>query len=248
MRLTGEIVTNEQQIRKTTNYNQFEKIIGNRDVDIAHVNELVARIAQYNMLAQFPIVVTQDGYIVDGQHRLEAARVSKLPIYYVVSEESLESIIVALINSSQLHWRIINFVDFYVQQGNPQYIWLKEIYEDHKISIANLLSLFTGHNKTTVLKRGELQLFRSEEEQDILLDMLAAYLALKDSFTLQVWEDMDFVQALRTMFEQVSAQNIKEELSRYAKPITLQNAKNDYLRLFEGIFNRRKRGKKIRFF
>jgi hypothetical protein len=247
--INGETVATELQIRKTNNYDQFRRIVGNRPINMAHVNDLVARIAKHNMLAQFPIVVTRDGYLIDGQHRLAAASANNWDIYFIVSPVDLEDIIVALINSSQVNWNIGNYVDFFAQKGNAQYIWLKQLAETRKVSIANLLSLFKGNNETKLLKKGELVLYQTADEQAILLDMLNGYLSLRDTFLRPVWKDMDFVQALRVMFQQVTVAEIQEYVAKYNKQILPQSSRNDYLRLFEDIFNkRRSAGTKVRFF
>ena len=80
-------------IVKTTDYSIFKKINGNRGISHSHVTKLTAAIARRNLLQLFPIIVNEKMEIVDGQHRLWAAKRLKLPIYYEkMKEAGLEEI------------------------------------------------------------------------------------------------------------------------------------------------------------
>ena len=71
----------------TTDYGRFKLLEENRPLDTAHVNKLVHAIKYQNLLDQKPIDVTADFEVIDGQHRLEAARTLNTPIYFRVLTE-----------------------------------------------------------------------------------------------------------------------------------------------------------------
>ena len=83
------------QIYSTKDYEQFKVVVGNRPINIEHVNKLIASIAQENLLKNFPGFISSDGYLIDGQHRLIAAKSNKLAFFFTVSEKVIEKHLIA---------------------------------------------------------------------------------------------------------------------------------------------------------
>src|SRR5436309_3192914 len=97
--------TTHIQVYETSNYEEFKFIIGNRTLSQLHVKELTKSIKQKNFLPQTPIIINSDCEIIDGQHRLLAAKTLQLPIYYIIHENStLEDAI--MLNTSLQNWGI----------------------------------------------------------------------------------------------------------------------------------------------
>ena len=71
-------------IYKTTDYSQFKFLPGNRKIA---GNILIESILEKNKLATHPIVVSKDMFVIDGQHRLDAASSLGIPIYYIIDED-----------------------------------------------------------------------------------------------------------------------------------------------------------------
>jgi hypothetical protein len=71
----------ESAIYKTTDYDIFKTLAENRPISVKQVGKLVREIQRKNMLHIKPIDVTADMEVVDGQHRLAAARELGVPIY-----------------------------------------------------------------------------------------------------------------------------------------------------------------------
>jgi hypothetical protein len=76
-------------IQKSTNYDIFKKIEWNRSVDKGNFQKLLAENRDNFQLHRFPILVTKDYKIIDGQHRFEVAKEIGSPIYYI-KEDSLD--------------------------------------------------------------------------------------------------------------------------------------------------------------
>lgn len=68
-------------MEKTKNYSLFKKYAKNRDIDGRHVEKLIASIKTANLLDCEPILVNEKMEVIDGQHRLEAAKSLNLDIY-----------------------------------------------------------------------------------------------------------------------------------------------------------------------
>lgn len=75
-------------MKSTTNYDMFKFRDDNRTkIRKRHVDTLAESIQRNNQLEKHPIVVNQDMEIINGQHRLCAAKELGIPVYYIVQEE-----------------------------------------------------------------------------------------------------------------------------------------------------------------
>lgn len=123
------------EILQSTDYLKFQKIEGNRKISKAHVDSLVESIKKKNLLNLRPIIVDENFFVLDGQHRLEAAKQCEVPIYYIVcnSEKFKE---ITKLNQNQKNWRLIDFLNFYaVNFKNAIYIDLLNFTNEREIPL-----------------------------------------------------------------------------------------------------------------
>ncbi len=70
-------------IKKTKNYEMFTFREDNREkIDQSHVQRLVFSIEKRNLLELRPIIVNEKFEVIDGQHRLMAAKFLDVEIFY----------------------------------------------------------------------------------------------------------------------------------------------------------------------
>lgn len=240
------------KILQTKNYDQFKMISGNRPVDINHVNHLVSLNSQENLLWMFPATVTKDNYLFDGQHRLEACRANDWDFYYIVSDKTLAELgdtIVALTNTAQKRWNLIDFIHYYVLHKKEQYIFLQQLLDTYGMTHSNILTLASGASQAKAIKRGELKLFSTDEDKQIIIDMLEGYKLLKDIVPYNVWIHRSFVASLRTVFGNMSAEELKSEIVRSNAILERKINSTEYLRELENVVNYRRSEKNYtRFF
>jgi len=98
-------------IQKTTNYDQFKLFHSNRQI---LPQRLIQSIKKKNLLESHPILVSKDFRIIDGQHRWEAARQLKVPLYYIIEDGLEESDIP--ICQVQRPWSLDDFLDFFANK------------------------------------------------------------------------------------------------------------------------------------
>jgi len=67
------------------NLSRFRFSAENRPINERHLTRLVSAIKEKNLLQDFPILVSYDMVIIDGQHRLLAAQKLGLPIFYRIA-------------------------------------------------------------------------------------------------------------------------------------------------------------------
>src|SRR5271157_6057712 len=119
------------EILETTDYEIFKKVTGNREIDPAHVCRLATSIEKKNMLNVRPIIVNERMEIVDGQNRLEAAKLLGCTVYYLILKGA-DYEEVALLNSNQKNWAQSDYLKMYAKQGYPHYKRLLGFVHKHK--------------------------------------------------------------------------------------------------------------------
>ena len=114
----------EIKIFKTFEYSKFKFHISNRDLRPNLVQNLKELIEKNGFVPLFFIIVDKYFCIKDGQHRFEAARLLKAPIYYVIVDKfDMKDVVDA--NSSRGNWWFKNYLKTYCNEGYDNYIVLK---------------------------------------------------------------------------------------------------------------------------
>lgn len=103
-------------IEQTTDYDIFKSFISNREVDPKHVKRLARSLKRRNLMYLKPVLVNSGMYVIDGQHRVEACRLISEPVYYLKTD-SLTRTDIAILNTAQLNWRQLDFINFYAIEG-----------------------------------------------------------------------------------------------------------------------------------
>lgn len=153
-------------IQKTQNYNQFKFFESNRDVNCNH---LIESIKKKNLLATHPILVTPELYVIDGQHRLEAAKYLQTPIYYIIDQKLDEDCIPTC--QVQRGWVIPNFINFY-RRKIPDYQFVYDMVQKHKLSEHFILDcLCDRFGVFKVVRDGSFRIKGDKAKFDKLFDM-----------------------------------------------------------------------------
>ena len=240
------------KILSTKDYDQFKTVIGNREVSVTQVNRLVKDISTINMLWMYPGTISKDGYIIDGQHRLAACKANGWEFYYLVSDKTLSELgdtVVALINTAQKRWEIRDFIKYHAAHGKEQYVYLTQLKHTYKMTDTIILTLVSGVSQARAIKRGELKIFSTEEDKQVVVDLLDGYKTVCAVVPFPVAQSRAFVSALRTVFGSMPAEELRDEIIR--SNITIEKKINvqEQLRQLEDVVNYRKSEKNhIRFF
>ena len=102
------------EIRTTSSYSIFNKVIGNRDLDKQNLQRIKESIS--NIGLQMPILVNKNNSIIDGQHRLQAAKELNIPVCYIISQDTAEDNIDQLQISKK--WTALDFCNKNALKGN----------------------------------------------------------------------------------------------------------------------------------
>ncbi len=145
-------MSNIIQIHITKEYDKFKKFKGNRDLCSLHLRTLISSIQSNNFLSSHPIIVDSNMYVIDGQHRLEAAKTVGVPIHYLIDDNFTEQ---NLIQSNVIvkKWGIENFLKLFADaKSNPVYIELQMMMKETKLSPRALLFLLKDHVNNDIMR------------------------------------------------------------------------------------------------
>lgn len=149
-----------QEILSTKDYGLFKEFNSNRELDDKHVRRLARKISEKNLLHINPIIVDADMYIIDGQHRLEAAKELGVPIYYMVSNRTSRSDISKL-NSNKKNWKTMDYINFHTVEKVRNFVELSKFmnhYEHLSPSAAIALCCTTLSRNTRELQEGRVDI------------------------------------------------------------------------------------------
>jgi len=146
------------QVFETKNYDLFSFLVENRQLNSAHVAQLVKSMQEEVLLS--PIIVNEDYNIIDGQHRFEARRNLNLPIpYFVCPGYGLSE--VQRLNSVNKTWKNIDFVESFSSLGYESYSKIKQLNDAYPaIPLVVIIFVIAGKPKQD---KNFLYYFRSGE-------------------------------------------------------------------------------------
>lgn len=142
-------------VYKTYDLSIFKPITGNRVPNLQHIRRLVDSIKMRGMKCN-PILINENYEVIDGQHRLAAAKECKTFIYYIMIEGYNLSDVQTL-NLNQKNWTRKDFMDGYASIGIESYIklkWFSEKNDDYLLSdcIAFCSNITSGTTNTLSMK------------------------------------------------------------------------------------------------
>ena len=149
--LRDKMSTGKKIYQETNDYKRFRFFPFNRPIVQSHVKSLAESIALKNDMDRYPVHVTQDMEIIDGQHRMKACEMLGIGVKYVVIKDFQKSDIGRL-NKNQLKWSRKNWLHWYAESGNAHYQKLQTFMTDEKMRLTDTLVMLYGKNRKEALK------------------------------------------------------------------------------------------------
>lgn len=215
-------------VYSTTNYDQFNTILGNREVNRANVKKIMTSMRIEHL--KVPAIVNKRGEICDGQHRRQACKELGLPFYFIILP-NYELKEVQEINANQRNWRDMDFLYSFVKRDEEDrgtftpYVTALEMVQHYDISLISLLTIvYEGNTNKTVVEHFKAGKMTIDQEEIILitdiiddLKNIKTYLPNK-AFTKNF---ISVFMALRTFEEYNVTQLLKGLDSNHLQTITL---------------------------
>ena len=232
-------------MKKTNNYSIFQYVNGNRDINPGHVRKLVQSISKQNLLEFNPIMVGSDMVIIDGQHRLAAAKELGLPIYYNQVTGDLDTVI--LMNNNSKNWSVSDFVNSYIELGNENYQILKDFKQKWGVAYTTATRLLAGvkindaGGRTEDLRNGDFKVDPNNNAEQLMV-WIDSFSDFADAV---IRRNRSFISAVEELVSkgEITKAGLKHKLEVAGKLLFRQNTKQDYLRQLESIINYKSRAK-----
>jgi len=143
MTVAAEDPQEENNILSTRQYGIFRFDPANRPIDPKHLGELIEAIQEENLLHLFPIIVSRNFVVTDGQHRLRAAEFLNLPIYYIISDRMRQEHARKLSKLNK-NWSVKDNLHHWCELGLTDYRLLREFWAEHRwLTLTSAASLAT---------------------------------------------------------------------------------------------------------
>jgi hypothetical protein len=232
-------------MESTTNYSMFKDFSSNREIDPKHVKQLVREIEKRNLLSVNPILVDKDFHIIDGQHRLEAAKALKIPIYYIIGDVRRDDI--SKINSCQKNWNQMDYINYYTIEGRPAYVKISNLinhYPQFQTSALIALSNPELRRCSEDIRRGDLDSINADfarEVCDIIIKLNEKYLY---GFVFDSRFPIALAKAMNT--EGFNLDNLLKKIDDSPRSFVACHTVREYLTMIEDVYNFQLSKNKIR--
>lgn len=240
------------KIESTSEYGMFKKVKGNRPVSHVHTVNLIRSIERENLLAANPIIVNREMEVIDGQHRLEAAKEMGEPIYYVVSADARIDDVM-LLNATTKTWGSGEYARSYAERGLNEYASLVGFCKRHDMSVSCSLDLLWGEDRAVNLGR-KFKDGKFSSPRWAQAEREAEYAeTLRPFMDYRVLKSKAFYRAVRTLFRREDIADLGPELlAKYQaskRKILVGGDIVSYMRQFEDTVNwHRKDGWSVRIY
>lgn len=237
-------------IKATTDYDSFKFRSDNRKSDRNHVENLMTSIMQGNDLHLHPIIVNEDKEVIDGQHRLMAARKLEVPIYYVVDED-FDPIKMVVFNTTQKRWATNDYLNYWCEQGREDYLKLREFVDDVGFSLTNTIRWMNAHGarQYVAFRKGAFK-FRIDEKRlrgIMHSKKLMLYMKERNFKPTSIYNQSAFHEAMQKFFTDPVVDSDRFFQKLEISPFSLLQTRSwqSYIEQFADIYNY-KMGKKSR--
>lgn len=186
------------------NYKMFRLNPANRPVDSAKLEKLVAAIQKKNWLHAYPINVSKEMEVIDGQHRLKAAERLGLEVYFqIINEMTIED--AAEINQQVTKWTLAGWLHHFCALGKIEYLTLRGFVEEFPwLSVSQAARLCNQGGGGVTRKAGDLtfnEMFGQGHyaANNIHNARRVARMAVDFKKWVTFWKDGAFMKALRNL-------------------------------------------------
>lgn len=226
-------------VYKTTNYDCFKFLVGNRSVEEERKEKIRSSIKKVGLIPN-PILCNENMEIIDGQARYLVCRELELPIYFVVEHGIGINECIAM-NVNQKAWKTMDYVSSYANRGNINFIRLKRfLCSNNKYNLnLKLWAMFrtSATNKLKDIKEGNIII--SDQNLRDAYDMLAFF---DNFYGIKTNRQTEFYMAIGYcyIFPEVDNRILIKKLENSRAFVNIANVR-DAISVIEDEYNKRLR-------
>jgi len=147
----------ELVIKSTSDYKKFKPLSGNRKVNEPHLKRL--RKSMENKVLISPVIVNENFEVIDGQHRIQVLKEMSSPVHYLmVKGYGLNEM--QLLNSASRNWAADDFLNAYIEAGNPEYVKYKQFKDKYGWGHNECMRILSGDELRSIdsFRNGKLKI------------------------------------------------------------------------------------------
>lgn len=234
------------KIQRSTNYSEFAFLQTNRPIDTENskYRDLFKSMKKLGWVPSFPATVFMKNgkkFLIDGQNRFTAAKEQGKAIIYVVVDVNYD--IPDLVSSFRA-WSSNDFAASIAAKGNAHYVKLVEFHKKHGISAnrAACLLLAREHqmrdssgSATAALRAGTFKFTESGRLHAETVLRVCSYLPKK----LRKNRAANAAIARICLVDEINVETLIQKITSNNPQIIPKITVDDYLHLFEDIYNKR---------
>lgn len=232
------------KIYMTRDYGKFKFLEYNRETNRNHIDKLKESLSQKNDMNLNPVVVTPSFELVNGQHRMIAAKELGIPVYYVIDYDFTPDKLFTH-NTLQKSWNSEDVLKYYVNQGYEQYMQFERFLKKYDLTIHSYKNLIrpSGNGGTffEVFRTGAFKHVNTPEDFHVLnCYQSVKKLLIDEGFKYpKIFTNRSFLMALR-LFVLEPSFNLDRFLDRLSIKFSLikrTQTYDTYLEIFCSIYN-----------
>ena len=230
----------KMKLFETSEYSIFKSHAQNRNLHEKSVKKMEESILKYGLIQ--PIIVSSDGYIIDGQHRLSACMRLGRDVTYVVNY-SLTSKAVMEANNTQKKWTADDWVKHYAELGNVDYISLRNCTKKWSKRLTSGKIQYAFYKGTTSpsssIKKGEYKI-DFETGESVINNCIIMKKIVAEAFHTR------FLRALKTVMLRNESFDINELVKKFRmKTFNFFYNEKDVVKEIIEVYNYKRKESKI---
>ena len=240
---------NMAEVKSTKNYDLFKRINYNREVMIPRIDKIVESIKKYGFI--LPILVNGNMMIVDGQHRLEAAKKAGSEVLYIQFpiHDDMLPVLISTVNTTSRNWTLEDHLNMWVALEKETYLYISDIMDRECLGISHFLRLasVSGCEKDVLskykFKNGELtftssQRYRIETRIKHLNDIRNASISYKEFCNTSAFISAIIVLLVNPDYDH---KRMVQVIDESPGSIARSSSSSDYIEIFSSMYNKRLR-------
>jgi hypothetical protein len=226
------------KIFETSQYDKFQFVPENRSV--RNLTKIRNSMRKYGFIVSFPICVKQVDsgklMVLDGQHRLEAAKSLGIPVHYVIHNGSAFNI--SEVNNTQSKWTPMDYLTSHIG-SNPEYAKVKAFMDTYHVTLSVAIGLLNGSSASgnaTGMDSFRLGTFKCKDEIRAHKTM---GLISRVSDVCPFYKTLKFVEAVSrcSLVQEFDHNRFVHSMHNYAYKIKLQPDVDRFIEMIDDIYN-----------
>jgi len=240
--------TKQHSVLYTTDVSMFKGTTTNRDLDLPRIKRIAKSMVEHGLLLA-PILVNKRKQVIDGEHRLEAAKLAGKGIYYLVANGYGEEEMVQM-NAENKSWGMKNYVQHYSKRGNKNYQKLQEFMSmfPHFALSNSIYFLQSGNKNLKDVKNGTFKVssyIKGVRWAEFITE-LRNVSNINNSFR---YDHTVFVRTMISVLRKYEGKGFEmnqflEKAFKYPQLFSLCGDTDTYSRMIEKVYNHNRRNDK----